>query len=152
SPEVAAEIHRLANLPDLDYDRERKSVAEKLGVRTQTLDEAVKKLRPSGPTDIGPQGRSLNLSDPEPWPEPVDGENLLNDLVNAINRYVIMDATSAHSVALWIIAVHAFPQFVVFPRLAIVSPEKQCGKTTLLDLLSHLVPKPLPASNVTPAA
>jgi putative DNA primase/helicase len=38
------------------------------------------------------------------------------------------------------------------PRLSISSPTKGCGKTTLLDVLSRLVLRPLLASNVTPAA
>jgi hypothetical protein len=42
--------------------------------------------------------------------------------------------------------------FAVSPRLAIISPEKGCGKTTLLDVLSHLVLRPLLAANTTVAA
>ena len=38
------------------------------------------------------------------------------------------------------------------PILAIQSPEKRCGKTTLLGLLQHLMPKALTASNMTMAA
>ena len=36
--------------------------------------------------------------------------------------------------------------------LALVSPEKRCGKTTLLDWLSHLVCRAMPASNISPSA
>ncbi len=42
--------------------------------------------------------------------------------------------------------------FVVSPRLAITSPEKGCGKTTLLDVLSHLVLRALSTASVTTAA
>jgi len=42
--------------------------------------------------------------------------------------------------------------FLVSPRLGISSPTKGCGKTTLLDVMSRLVLRPLLASNVTPAA
>ena len=44
---------------------------------------------------------------------------------------------------------HAFEASFITPRLAITSPQKGCGKTTVLDLLSGLVPKPLQAANVT---
>jgi putative DNA primase/helicase len=37
------------------------------------------------------------------------------------------------------------------PILAPQSPVKRCGKTTLLALVSELVPKPLPAANITSA-
>ena len=42
--------------------------------------------------------------------------------------------------------------FLFSPRLSISSPTKGCGKTTLLDVLSRPVLRPLLASNVTPAA
>ena len=37
------------------------------------------------------------------------------------------------------------------PILAILSPEKRCGKTTLLELLASFVLRPLPTANMTPA-
>jgi putative DNA primase/helicase len=40
----------------------------------------------------------------------------------------------------------------IAPFLAILSPEKRCGKTVLLDVVSRLVRRPLSASNITPAA
>jgi hypothetical protein len=40
----------------------------------------------------------------------------------------------------------------ITPRLAITSPEKQCGKTTLLDVLLPIVWRPLPAANATAAS
>ena len=42
--------------------------------------------------------------------------------------------------------------FGISPRLAITSPEKQCGKTTLLDVLSSIVCRPLAAANASAAA
>jgi hypothetical protein len=40
-----ADIARLAALSPLDYDRQREAVAQKLGVRTTTLDKAGKTAR-----------------------------------------------------------------------------------------------------------
>ena len=42
--------------------------------------------------------------------------------------------------------------FEISPYLAITSPEKRCGKTTLLDLLSFVVREPLSTSNISEAA
>jgi putative DNA primase/helicase len=50
------------------------------------------------------------------------------------------------------VIVHAFDRFFIFPRLFITAPEKGCGKTTLLDVIARLVPRPLMASNITAAA
>ena len=58
----------------------------------------------------------------------------------------------ADTAALWVARTHLFQRFEITPRLAITSPEKGCGKTTLLDVLGHLVPRRLPTANVTAAA
>src|SRR5262249_53672571 len=54
--------------------------------------------------------------------------------------------------ALWVIATHCFDAWQIFPRLFIGAPERNCGKTTLLDVISHMVPRPLKASSITVAA
>ena len=69
-----------------------------------------------------------------------------------IRRYVVFDDASADAVALWCLGTHAFNTFAIFPRLAITSPEPRCGKTTLLDAIERLVPRPLAAANITAPA
>lgn len=54
--------------------------------------------------------------------------------------------------ALWSIFSYCIDAGNIAPKLLIYSPEKRCGKTTLLDVLMGLVWKPLSASNITPAA
>jgi hypothetical protein len=49
-------------------------------------------------------GRVLALPEPEPWPEPVDGAQLLDELVAAVRRYVVLDDAAVHAVALWALA------------------------------------------------
>jgi putative DNA primase/helicase len=56
------------------------------------------------------------------------------------------------AVALWIVHAHAFEVSRISPRLAIVSPEKRCGKTTLLLVIRALVPRALSSDNITAAA
>ena len=82
------------------------------------------------------QGKSIKLPEPEPWGEPVDGVLLVCELINAISRYVIMPEESVVAVALWVIHTYIFDSFHITPRLTISSPEKGCGKTTLLDVLA----------------
>jgi putative DNA primase/helicase len=82
----------------------------------------------------------------------VDGAALLDEVTSAIHRYVVLRPHEADAVALWVLAVHAFNAWHIFPRLLVTAPEMRCGKTTLLDLLLRLVPRPLGASNVTAAA
>jgi putative DNA primase/helicase len=54
--------------------------------------------------------------------------------------------------ALWGVHTHAFKVAEASPRLALISPLPECGKTTALSLLGRLVARPLIASNVTTAA
>ena len=90
-------------------------------------------------------------SEPEPWPEPVDGAELLKDLVATFGRYLALPEGTAETLALWVVFTHAIDASAVAPRLAILSPIPRCGKTTLLGLLMRLVRQPLPTSNITPA-
>ena len=73
-------------------------------------------------------------------------------MATLLSRYLALPDGAAVAVALWVIHAHAFNSSPITPRLAIVSPEKRCGKTTLLRIIAALVPKPLAASNVTAAA
>jgi len=100
----------------------------------------------------GGQGRSVVFDDPVPWPEPVIGVKVLDSLAKTFAAYVSLPRGAATALALWVVVAHAFENFFILPLLAITSPEKRCGKSRLLTLLLHLVPRPLLASNITPAA
>jgi len=88
----------------------------------------------------------------QPWPDPVDGEDLLDDLVALIEEHVALPNDAAIAVALWI--VHTWMPGAKFhtPRLALLSPIRGCGKTTLLDLIGLLVAHPSSTSNISTAA
>jgi uncharacterized protein DUF3631 len=92
------------------------------------------------------------LSDPAPWREIVTGTELLNELTTAICRHVILEEGAAAAVALWIVHAHALDAFPISPRLAISSALPGCGKTTLLDIVALLTPRPLMVANLTAAA
>lgn len=153
SAELSDAVERLAALPSLEYDQVRHQEAEKLGVRVPTLDEEVKRRRPkSGGEDGDKAGRSLTFENPEPWPEPVNGAELIQEIADELRRYVMMPSEAALAVALWLIHAHCFELFCFSPRLAITSPEKRCGKTTLLTLIKILALRSILAANITSAA
>jgi putative DNA primase/helicase len=87
----------------------------------------------------------------EPWPHSVNGAELLDAISEAIGTYVIMSAESKGALALWAMHTHCFRCFEHTPRAAAISPEKGCAKTLTLDLLSHLVARPLSTANATAA-
>ena len=145
-----AEIERLAELNAFQYDRERKDAAERLGIRATILDKLVRAERPDD--DDAKQGRAISFPETEAWPEPVNGAALLDSIAEAIRSYVVLSDHSRDAAALWVVHSYLIDCFLVSPRLAICSPTKQCGKTTLLDVLGRLVLKPLPTANVTASA
>ena len=145
------EISRLAKLGRLEYERERKDAAKRLNIRTAALDSLVAAERDQF-GDGSKQGRALSLPEPEPWPEPVNGAELLGSLSAHIRQHVVMPDHAADTAALWVLHTYRLDCFGISPRLAITSPEKGCGKTTLLDVLSRLVMRPLFTANATASA
>jgi putative DNA primase/helicase len=153
--EYHATVARLSKLEPAAYDRVRKAESLRLGVRTATLDHDVDKARPAPSTTGEPspgKGRALGLVDPEPWPDPVDGVELIGDLVRQISRYVILSDHAAIGAALWALHAHAHDAAFHSPRLTLTSPTMRCGKSTMLRTIGRLIPRPLPTANITPAA
>ena len=99
----------------------------------------------------GVQGRALDIEDPEPWPEGVDGATLLDDLAGLVRRYVIVPAGAADLIALWVAHTYAMDAWEHTGYLAIISATKRCGKTTLLRIIEALVYRALRADHVTAA-
>src|SRR5213079_20662 len=64
-------------------------------------------------------------------------------------RAVILPPSAATVLALWPAHAHAFDAFLHTPRLNLTSAESECGKTTALDLLGTLTPRPLRTENLT---
>jgi putative DNA primase/helicase len=154
SAELEEALRRLRDLaPSLDVVQ-RSMVRIEL-VRKRVLPSRVVDLLLCAPVDGGEpelQGRPLALTDPEPWPEPVRGDELLDELTATVRRHVVLSVGAGEALALWVLHTHAIAAADITPRLAILSPEKRCGKTTLLKVLGALVRRPLQTTNVTTAA
>jgi hypothetical protein len=88
---------------------------------------------------------------PDPWPEPVSGEELLHAIEDVFASYVFLPKGAGVALSLWTVHTYAFEAAEHFPILSAVSPEKRCGKTTLLRVLDGLVRRPLLASHYTTA-
>ncbi|MET8948448.1 DUF3631 domain-containing protein [Streptomyces sp. NPDC004542] len=81
-----------------------------------------------------------------------EGAQLLDELREAIARYVILPSSEAlTAVTLWVTATHIQPALQHAPRLAVVGPAKRCGKSRLLDVLTETVREPLITVNTSPA-
>ncbi|MFF4810562.1 DUF3631 domain-containing protein [Micromonospora chersina] len=81
-----------------------------------------------------------------------DDAKLLAKVRSAVTRYVALPSPHIETaVTLWIAATHAVDVLNTAPRLVIRSPEKRCGKSRLLDLVTALARNPLPTANVSSA-
>jgi hypothetical protein len=78
----------------------------------------------------------------------------LLDAVRAfILRYVVLrDDDQAVTLALWILHTHAIDAAVCTPYLSILSPEKQSGKSLLLEVLATLTARAQHVTSISPAA
>ncbi len=141
-----AELDRLAALDPIAYDQQRAAAADAIGCRVGTLDEAVLARRPMPEAAFG---RGVSLPTVEPWPAPVPGAALLDELTAAVRRHVILRQEAAEAVGLWVAHTWVADRFQHTPRLGITSPAKRCGKSTLLDVLRATCHRPLKADNIS---
>ena len=146
-----------AGLDSLDFGLLRegaKRCLSELGISNPAsmVDATLEEARLSHYSGGAEEELSVPIEETEPWEEAVSGDSLVQELVRTITRYVVLSPAAALTTAVWILFAHAHDAFVVSPLLAIISPTKQCGKTTLLTLVSRLVPRALIASNIWTAA
>jgi Protein of unknown function (DUF3631) len=82
----------------------------------------------------------------------LDGAQLLGDIAAFLRSYVAFPSPhAAAAVTLWAAHTHLAASFDSTPRLALVSPEKQCGKSRVLELLELLCAGAETLSDASPA-
>jgi hypothetical protein len=67
---------------------------------------------------------------------------LLDEVYAFVTRYVVVGAHEAVAIALWVAHAWALDAFEASGYLEIRSPVRRCGKTTLLNVLALVVPRP----------
>ena len=126
-------------------DREAfaKEVAKPLGVTKASL------LSTDGSKERS--SRQVIFNDPEPWDQPVNGNELLSELTALFHKHLWMPNDDALTIALWIFWTYLVgePWPEVSPYLGITSPDKRCAKTRCLDLIERLVKRGYGASDIT---
>jgi putative DNA primase/helicase len=154
--DLVVEIERLAALDPFAYEVTRTEAAKRLKMRASALDRIITKKRrelglDTDDEDNG-QGRAVKLADALPWHEPVDGDELASTLAHAIKTYIALHEAAADAITLWTLLTWMVNAFTISPRLAITSPTKGCGKTTVLRFLSRVVRRPKRAGSISPSA
>lgn len=142
----AAIIAQLALLDLLEYEQQRIDQAKALKVRPTVLDAMVKAERASK-TDAA----QLPFNEVDPWPDPIDPAQLLDEVTGTIKRFIVLDDEQAFAAALWITQTWFIDVLQVAPLALINAPEKACGKSQLLDVMGRMSAKPISAANSSTA-
>jgi len=145
--EEEEKIQELASLSSIEYDRIRKEKAKILGIRVTLLDKMVMAIRSNKN-----KANSCPFKEVEPSSEPINPAQLLDDISETIREFIILDMEQANALALWVALTWFIDCIEIFPLAIINAPEKSCGKTQLLTVLSRISYRPLPASNASPSA
>ena len=143
-------IDRLATLSELEYELERTETAKSLNnMSVRSLDKLVKKARGKLKSETS---ESL-VVDIEPYAEPVADIALLADQISQIldDHIACTDAVKT-AATLWIILTWVIPVSHILPIAWINAPERRCGKSTLLTLISRMSKRSLSTSNITGSA
>jgi hypothetical protein len=96
--------------------------------------------------------QSFQFSTPPAAAEPVELSQLLDEISAIIRTHVVLSAHAATALALWVVHTYVFDTRDAVAYVSIESPEKRCGKTTLLSVLAGLACRALVASNITVSA
>ena len=147
-------IERLARIDD-DITREAelhnawRTLGVFKGVPKQLIRDEVNARRAKrGGAEAAPP----DLGDPEPWEELVELSETLDELAEQLGRYIVADRHKLHAAALFCAMTHVHDRLHCMPKLALQSPTKRCGKTTLLDCLSSVVRRPEMVAGTSEAA
>jgi hypothetical protein len=159
-PEVVSEG---TAFPQQEFDEVRQRLLQVLSLRAQPpaaiapgRRESEQRIPDNGPltTDNGPVATDSPATNPsiQQSINPVSGTALLTDLSDLISRYVVLPEMAAEALALWVVHTYAFTLRQITTYIGVVSPEKRCGKTTLLELLGLLAHEAIAAANISPSA
>ena len=88
-------------------------------------------------TDVGKSTGTSTAGSHAPMDAPA--VNVLDLVLALIERHVAITAEERMVVALWVLHTYVFEQFDTTPRLPVLSPASECGKTRLMVLMKLLV-------------
>jgi hypothetical protein len=149
-PKVCRQIQKLHGLLGSSNDNEaaaaRKKLNELLAEYGLTWNDLLEILAADA---INNSARTAAASE-APADMPV--VNVLDLVLRLLERHIAVTPAERIAVALWVLHTYVFDRFTFTPRLALLSPVRGCGKSTLMVLLELLTAAPYSADNVTAAA
>jgi hypothetical protein len=131
----------------MEYETQREETAKQLSVRVGVLDKIVAEEQAN---EVVTTDEIVKVD--EPHHSIVDGNELLDEMSEIVSRYMVLPKGALTPIVLWIVSTYVYDAFNVYPKLGIISPEKRCGKSTLLDILGAFSCKSILSSNITPSS
>ena len=96
---------------------------------------------------------NLIIENLKPAESPVDGGELLDDISAALDRHIIFASEfEPDAIALWSLGTYLMDVWQLWPKLYIYSPERECGKTSLLNAVEAFVKNAKVTGSITPSA
>lgn len=142
-------VLRLSKLPPVEYEQVRTTEAKRLKVRISFLDQCIQKNQAHIKDNKNDDELTCGI---EPWSEQVNGLEIANNINNKLKNHIVLSNDQSIVITLWVFGSYCFEAFSIFPKLLITSPEKRCGKSTVMRVLYYLSNQSLLVSNITPAA
>lgn len=143
-------IERMAKLSLLEYARQSKDASEKLGITPSQLKQVVTDFK-KAQASKSDNGTPPMFESIEPWDSPVNGAQVLNEVLAQLQAHVIADIETLHMATLWVCMTWLSDVATVLPLAVITAPEKGCGKTTLLTAMSKMAQRPMQVAGTTTA-
>jgi putative DNA primase/helicase len=143
-PVVESELRKMSISPT-QRSQLCKELAPPLQVRAGALEEGTFSIESIPAEEILRCQETI-----EPWPDPVDGAELLQQIFGTFERFIFVPDRGFITVTIWTVLPYVYEEFHKLPVLRIKSPQKRCGKSTLLDVLELLTIRPLLTVSITP--
>ena len=135
---------------ELYFEFTKKKLKGVTGGIKRLMEGAIEDARPKD-TEAGESvsGSSTLFSEIEPWENEVELTDLLDVLADTFKKYLVLPPGASDTLALWVVFTYCFEAFDIFPYLNVTSVSKQCGKTTLANVATALIHRPLSCSHAT---
>ena len=140
------QIDTLFQMSEVDYQFQRKNLSKEWGLSLDSLDKIWKHLQKDKEQPIA------QTTEIEPWSHPVNIDSVINDFVAVIDEVMVIESDMRDAVAWWSLATWFVDYTDIAPYLMITAPEKRCGKSQLMSLLSKLTFNASASANMSTAA
>jgi hypothetical protein len=145
----SAEAQSLSGMSKRDLD----SMLRNAGRRAAQISASIRDDLTNQVGEAEGNGDELPFDVPEPWPTPVDGITVANEVTGLLGMHVVFQSDHhRHALTLWVIGTYLMDEWRLWPKVLIQSPVKRCGKSTLIEVLEACVYRGMICANISAAA